>query len=119
MNLDEFTQITLTVASESGIASYAPTIIAREQVRVIQGIPEGYDHREAIQEVILQSGLGTEEFFFGVRSGHQEITTGHHREGTTTFVRILGLQQGFTLVPAPACDWWTLDGPSQPRGSEH
>jgi hypothetical protein len=119
MNLDEFTQITLTVASEGGIASYAPTIIAREQVRVIQGIPEGYDHREAIQEVILQSRFENEEFYFGVRSGHQEITTGHHLEGSTRFVRILGLTQGFTLVPVETCEWWRLDGPGHQPGSEH
>jgi hypothetical protein len=117
MNLDEFTQITLTVASESGIASYAPTIIAREQVRVIQGIPEGYDHRQAIQEVIQQQGLGDEEFFFGVRSGAQEITTGHHRHGVIQFARILGLAQGFTIVPMESCEWWAPGGSAQ--ATEH
>lgn len=119
MNLDEFTQITLTVASESGIDNYAPTIIAGEQVRVIQGIPAGYDQRQAIQEVIQQQGLGNAEFFFGVKSGDQEITTGHHLEGTTTFVRIVGLSQGFTIVPVESCDWWDLDGPSMRAGTEH
>ena len=112
MNLDEFTQITLQVASESGIDSYAPTIIAGEQIRVIQGIPEGYDHRRAIQEIIHQEGLGSGEYYFGVRSGSQEITTGHHLHGATQFVRILGLSQGFTILPVETCDWWNPLGPA-------
>jgi hypothetical protein len=119
MNLDEFTQITLAIASESGIAAYAPTIIAREQVQVVQGIPEGYDHREAIQEVILQAGMQNEEFYFGVRSGSQEITTGHHFEGCTSFVRILGLTQGFRLAPTESCGWWRLDGSAEGSATQH
>ncbi len=119
MNLAEFTQITLSVASENGIESYAPTIIAREQVHVIQGIPEGYDHRQAIQEVILQHGLAEEDFFFGVRSAPQEITTGHHRHGAVQFARILGLAQGFTIVPLATCDWWDPGGHRREPETEH
>jgi hypothetical protein len=119
VTLDEFTQITLTVASESGIANYAPTIIAGEQVRVIQGIPAGYDPRQAVQEVIRQEGLVNAEYYFGVKSGTQEITTGHHLEGATRFVRIVGLSQGYTIVPAETCDWWNLDGLGGTAGSDH
>lgn len=114
MTLDEFAQITLTVAAESGIDAYAPTLIAREAVQVVQGIPEQVDHREAIQQVIRQAGLEHADYFFGVRSGPREITTGHHRDGTTRFVRILGLGAGFSLLAEDACPWWTLDGAGDP-----
>ncbi|MBI4913824.1 MAG: hypothetical protein HY823_13905 [Acidobacteria bacterium] len=113
MDLDEFTHITLAVASENGFASYAPTLIVGEQVQVIQGIPEGLDHREALQDVIRRTGLEGSDFLFGVRSGPGEITTGHHLGGATLFMRILELQQGFTLQPTPECAWWTLDRPGQ------
>lgn len=119
MNLDEFTQITLSVVAEGGIAGYAPTLIAGEQVRVIQGIPEGYDHRRAIQEVIQQQGLANQEFFFGVRSGPQEITTGHHLDGSVRFVRILGLSQGFTVASVDHCGWWDLDRAGKGPATEH
>ncbi len=108
MTLDEFTQITLSVLAEGSIASYAPTLIVREQVQVIQGIPEGYDHREAIQEVIERTGIGAEEYCFGVRSGAQEVTTGRHAHGQVEFLRIVGMGKGFTVVPEPACAWWRL-----------
>ncbi len=119
MTLDEFTQITLSVVAEGGIEAYAPTIIAGEQVRVVQGIPEGYDHRQAIQEVIRQQGLGNQEYFFGVRSGPQEITTGHHLLGSVRFLRILGLSQGFTVAAAEHCAWWDPGRAGQAPATEH
>ena len=54
MDLQEFTQLTLAVLEDQGTAAYAPTIIADETVQVIQGIPEGLDHREALQETLLR-----------------------------------------------------------------
>lgn len=114
MTLEEFTRITLSVLSEGGIGQYAPTILSGEQVQVVQGIPEGLDHREALQEVLVRGGLAQAEYFFGVRSGPQEVTTGHHRDGATRFQRILGLSQGFTLVAADACPWWRMDDDGGP-----
>lgn len=119
MTLDEFAQITLAVAAEGGIDTYAPTLIAEETVRVVQGIPPEVDHREAIQQVIRQSGLEHAAYFFGVRSGPQEITTGEHRDGRTRFVRILGLQAGFTLLEEDVCPWWTLDGAGEDPARDH
>ena len=109
MTLDEFTQITLSVLSEGSIATYAPTLLVHEQVQVIQGIPEGYDHRDAIQEVIERTGIAAAEYCFGVRTGPQEVTTGRHAEGLTEFQRIVGMGKGFTVVPEEACPWWRLD----------
>lgn len=106
MDLEEFTHITLAVAEEHGVATYAPTLILNEQVQVIQGIPEGIPHREAIQTVIHQHGLDNQEYFFGVRSGPQEITTGHHTSQGTQFMRISALQKGFMVSDLEDCAWW-------------
>lgn len=114
MDLQEFTHLTLAVLEEQDAASYAPTLIAGEAIQVIQGIPEGLDHREALQETILRLGLGQSDFFFGVRSGPGEVTTGHHTPLGTRFQRISQLQTGFVVSDLAACPWWTLgDGPEQ------
>lgn len=114
MDLQEFTHLTLAVLEEQDAASYAPTLIAGEAIQVIQGIPEGLDHREALQETILRLGLGQSDFFFGVRSGPGEVTTGHHTPMGTQFQRISQLQTGFVVSDLEACPWWTLgDGPEQ------
>ena len=114
MDLEEFTHITLAVAEEQGVATYAPTLILGEQVQVIQGIPDDIPHREAIQTVIHQHGLEKQDFFFGVRSGPQEITTGHHTAQGTTFMKISALQQGFMVADLEECSWWKPE-----EGSSH
>ena len=108
MDLQEFTQLTLAVLEDQGTATYAPTLIAGETVQVIQGIPEGLDHRAALQETILRLGLQQSDFLFGVKSGPGEITTGWHTAVDTQFQRISELRQGFVVTNLEACDWWTL-----------
>ena len=97
MDLQKFTHITLAVLEDQGAAAYAPTIIAGETVQVIQGIPEGMDHRDALQETAVRLGLEQSEFFFGVRSGPGEITTGFHSPAGDTFQRISEMRQGFVV----------------------
>ncbi len=108
MDLQEFTHITLAVLEDQGAAAYAPTLIAGETVQVIQGIPEGLDHRTALQETVLRLGLEHSDFFFGVRSGPGEITTGFHTVASTQSQRISELTQGFVVSEAEDCPWWTL-----------
>jgi hypothetical protein len=108
MDLQEFTQLTLAVLEDQGTAAYAPTIIADDTVQVIQGIPEGLDHREALQETVLRLGLQQSDFFFGVKSGPGEITTGFHTLADTRFQRISELHKGFVVSDLEHCAWWTL-----------
>jgi hypothetical protein len=107
MDLQEFTHITLAVLEDHGTAAYAPTIIAAETVQVIQNIPEGLDHREALQETILRLGLEQSEFFFGVKSGPGEVTTGFHTAVGTQSQRISEMQKGFVVSELEDCPWWT------------
>jgi hypothetical protein len=108
MDLQEFTHITLAVLEDHGTAAYAPTIIAEEIVQVIQNIPEGLDHRTALQETILRLGLEQSEFFFGVKSGPGEVTTGFHTAVSTQSQRISEMQKGFVVSELEDCTWWTL-----------
>lgn len=108
MDLNEFTHLTLTVLEEQGTATYAPTIIADETVQVIQGIPEGLDHRQALQETVLRLGLEQSDFYFGVKSGPREVTTGFHTAVCTQVQRISELQKGFVVTGLEDCAWWTL-----------
>ena len=108
MDLSEFTHLTLAVLEDQGTAVYAPTIVADDTVQVIQGIPEGLDHRAALQETVLRLGLGQSDFFFGVRSGPGEVTTGYHTAVSTEFQRISEMRQGFVVSELEDCAWWTL-----------
>ena len=108
MDLQEFTHITLAVLEDHGTAAYAPTIIAEEIVQVIQNIPVGLDHRTALQETILRLGLEQSEFFFGVKSGPGEVTTGFHTAVSTQSQRISEMQKGFVVSELEDCTWWTL-----------
>jgi hypothetical protein len=108
MDLQEFTQLTLAVLEDQGTAAYAPTIIADDTVQVIQGIPAGLDHRAALQETVHRLGLEQSDFFFGVRSGPGEITTGFHTVVDTRFQRISEMRQGFVVSDLEDCVWWTL-----------
>ena len=108
MDLEEFTHLTLAVLEDHGAAAYAPTIIAQEAVQVIQGIPAGLDHRDALQETILRLGLERSDFYFGVRSGPGEVTTGFHTAVNTRFQRISAMSQGFVVTDIEDCAWWTL-----------
>lgn len=108
MDLQEFTHLTLTILDEQGAAAYAPTLLAGDSVQVIQGIPAGIDHRDALQETVQRLGLEHTEFFFGVRSGPHEITTGFHTAARTQSQRISELHKGFVVSALEDCAWWTL-----------
>lgn len=110
MDLTEFTHLTLAVLEDQGLAAYAPTIVADETVQVIQGIPPGIDQRVALQETVLRLGLEQSDFYFGVKSGPGEVTTGFHTLVGTRFQRISQLHQGFMVSDLADCSWWTLDG---------
>ncbi len=110
MNLEEFTHITVTVLEEQRVATYAPTLIVDEEVRVIQGIPEGLDHREALQDVVRRMGLQEAEFLFGLRTAPHEVTTGHHSPVGIQIQRISEMGKGYTISEVEECPWWNQGG---------
>lgn len=106
MDLNEFTDITLAVVQDQGVDTYAPTLIVDGVVQVIQGIPLDLDHRDAIQQVIARQGIQNQDFFFGVRSGPKEVTTGHNSPEGVAFMRISAMQQGYMVSEVERCEWW-------------
>ena len=112
LTLSGFIQTTLEVLQDNGIDTYLPTIIPLgspgKPVICIKGIPEEVDHRDAIQQVILEAGLNDSEFFFCVRNAENELVGGHYRESGTDFFGIRKSPLGYVSIPAPACDWWHI-----------
>jgi hypothetical protein len=109
--LDNFTRVTVTVIQEDGLDGYLPTVMlpATRDIRAIEGIPEGVDHRDAIQNYILRQGFHKGEFLFGVQTGKKEITTGHFTTNGTSFMKILETESGYVITPLTSCDWWRIE----------
>jgi hypothetical protein len=123
MTLDEFTDITVRVIEDSGIADYLPTIALphTECIQAIKGIPTHIEHTDAIQTVAARSGFEKAEFFFGVRSGKGQITTGHYRpDKRTAFMLIQEETMGYSVKTLESCAWWTfgLQQGASPNASE-
>jgi hypothetical protein len=101
----------MNVIRKDGITDYLPTFAFPEtkRIKVIKGIPNDIDHREAIQNVARRSGYETKEFFFGVRVLPSEIIIGHYRpERRTEFISITRGSEGYSAVPIAACEWWKI-----------
>ena len=109
-SLEELTRITLEVIEDDGLDGYLPTLMvpSKKEIRVIEGIPKSKDHRQAIQEVIRQDKLDKKEFFFGVQSGRNEITTGHYKRGAASFMHIKKSKSGYSISGSPFCKWWRI-----------
>src|SRR5262245_22220602 len=108
-DLSSFAEITARVIESDGFDEYLPTILAEKDITVVDGIPVDLDHREAIQRHADRLGLTSREFFFGVRSGPSEITTGHYRPGNVTIRRIVASERTLQVLPEEAIgSWWWL-----------
>jgi len=111
MTLKDFTDITLKVIEKNGVADYLPALALpdTQRIKAIEGIPDHVAHTEAIQKVILRSGFETREFFFGVRSGDGQITTGHYCPGRkTSFMLIREIDSGYVVESIENCSWWRV-----------
>lgn len=111
MNLESFAKSTIEVIKEDGIDEYLPTIVlsAINEFRVIEGIPDEVDHKEAIQNVVRRSGYQDQEFFFGVLSSSGVITVGHYRPGQVTkFMKITKAGDDYKAAASEGAEWWKI-----------
>jgi len=111
MTLQDFAATTITVIQENGIEGYLPTLLFPDtkEIRVIEGIPEEIDHREAVQNVVRRSGYDKQEFMFGVNSAPGEIILGHYRPGQSAeFMKITEAKNGYATCPLAQCSWWKI-----------
>ncbi|MDX1952543.1 MAG: hypothetical protein SFY81_10175 [Verrucomicrobiota bacterium] len=112
MTLQEFAEVTIEVLKDDGLEEYLPTVAfpKTRELRVISDIPEDLDHREAIQNLLQRGDFQKTEFFFGVRSGPNQVTIGHSRPNfLTKFLLIQGSGKTFKILPSSHCSWWKLD----------
>ena len=111
MTLQQFTEMTVHVIREGGMGDYVPTVLYpdTQEVRAIEGIPAGIDHREAVQDVVHRSGGDKRQFFFGVCSEPGRIVTGHFRPGQAMeFMQIVEAPEGYSSLPLERCEWWSI-----------
>ena len=108
MTLRDFVEMTIEAASGSGWSEYLPTVALPtvREIRVLEGIPDGVDHREALVEYVVRNAWGDRELFFGVRSGPDEITCGHHRPGAAVESMVLRKGTDGVWVTDEPCAWW-------------
>jgi hypothetical protein len=104
--LEEFSEMTVNVLREDGIAEYLPTIVVEDEFFVVEGIPPEVDHRVAIQNTIKRKGLAEGGYLFGVRSGESEVTIGRRSSEGMEFMTIRENHDGYRCAALPMCEWW-------------
>jgi hypothetical protein len=108
--LEQFTKVTVNVVQKDGLDGYLPTLMfpATKTVRVIEGIPADIDHRNALQQIIVRDRLHLQEFFFGVQTAGNEITTGHYTPDHVSFMTIIQANDGYLVRVLDKCTWWRI-----------
>jgi len=116
LTLDAFIESTLDYLRQHGPGAFLPTLIPPGRpaapLMLIRGIPEEVDHREAIQRVILDTGLAEGSFLFCVRSGRDELVGGRYTPVSTEFFAIRETGGRYLSGRIPPCPWWRV----APRG---
>lgn len=102
----EFTKTTGEIVAEEGFAGYCPTLYHDEDLLVIEGIPDEVDHRDALHDMVRRHGLIDKEFMFGVRSGPDEIVTGHIRPDGSSFMSVCRVDGQIEVREQPEPAWW-------------
>lgn len=111
--LQSFASMTVNVLHKDGISGYLPTIVVPSQrsVAVIEGIPVGVADQTALQEKVIEKGLLDLEFWFGVKSGDEEVTVGVYRPGDSTEFALIKRQgSSYQVISDVDRRWWTIDG---------
>ena len=106
ISLAAFAQTTREIVMEEGFADYCPTLYHEEDLVVVEGIPDGVDHRDALQRMIRRQGLVGKEFMFGVLSGPDEVMTGHVGPGGATFMAVRMVEGEVRVHEHPRPAWW-------------
>ena len=116
ISLEGFIENTMEFLEKHGADDFLPTIIPMCQperpLMLIRGIPEEVDHRDAIQQVITDSGLQDFEFYFCVKSGEDELIGGRYTPTLTEFFAIRKSGEKFIAGRIPAVSWWLVGRPS-------
>ena len=121
LTLDAFMENTVEFLTEHGAEDFLPTILPVGQLgkplMLIRGIPPSIDHRDALQQVIRDTGLLQGEFYFCVRSGADELIGGHCTPRGIEFFAIRESGGKFIAGRIPCCEWWSLS-PVGPPGRQ-
>ena len=107
-DLASFTETTRRVLTRDGMDEYLPTLLVGKDIRVIEGIPPNVDHREAIQKHAAKLGLLKGEFFFGVRTGPDRVTTGHFKPGSVECMSVVRSAEGLSVTEGADASWWKV-----------
>ncbi len=69
MTLDEFAELTRRIVGRDGFDDFAPTACfpERQEVRVLDGLPEGVDVEEAARSWALENANSNEEVLIAFR----------------------------------------------------
>jgi hypothetical protein len=107
--LEQFAQATVNVVGDTPVREYVPTFALNGEVLVLEGIPEGIDHREAIQDHAKRNGWNASDFLFGVRSGEEEITVGFYSPSGSEFALLRWVDESVQLHALERPEWWWLE----------
>ncbi len=103
--------MTIRILEEDGLDGYLPTLISLDdhKIRVLEDIPLGIDHKEAIQDWIVRSRL-LHSYIFAVQSERNELTAGICTTSGSEFLAIFDTEEGFKTQMIAKPEWWHLGG---------
>lgn len=110
-SLRDFANITMRIIGDDNLSEYLPTLVDLDSnhVRVIEGIPDDVDHRDAVQKTISRDGLGERSLCFGVKSGPGCVTVGFCSPGKAPeFMEIVRTDEGLAARDIDRPEWWVV-----------
>ena len=109
MEFGEFVEATCAILEEDGFASFLPTLWVRDEILVVEGIPESVSDTDALNEMGAGQGLGELGSFFAVSAGQELVVAGERQAGGWHFVQIQPSSEGLSVVQAARPEWFRVE----------
>ena len=108
LNFEQFLEATCNILDEDGFADYLPTLYVDDEILVMEGVPEGVSHTDALNNVGPEYGLGRLGTFFAVLASTDTVVAGEFSLTGWRFVQIVPGGDALVVSPVEQPLWFRL-----------